>query len=130
MRTGIVVVWATCGVAVLGARAGCGAVAGRPDSLVREHGTDRRGEVQGARDYQGGRDLYRRAGRDDGRAELPHAGGVRHGAEGAFYQTWESNRSLRMENVGPSDVINPWLSNGRNNFRTVAEIAVSVPGRG
>ncbi|HEY7118299.1 MAG TPA: hypothetical protein VH475_17050, partial [Tepidisphaeraceae bacterium] len=43
--------------------------------------------------------------------------------EGAFYQTWESNRSVRMENVGQTDVINPWLSNGRNNFRTVNEIA-------
>jgi hypothetical protein len=43
--------------------------------------------------------------------------------EGAFYQTWESNRSVRMENVGDTSVINPWLSNGRNNFRTVDEIA-------
>lgn len=43
--------------------------------------------------------------------------------EGALFQTWESNRSVRMENVGETDVINPWLSNGRNNFRTVAEIA-------
>ena len=43
--------------------------------------------------------------------------------EGAFFQTWESNRWVRMENVGPSDVVNPWLSNGRNNFRSVAEIA-------
>ena len=50
--------------------------------------------------------------------------------EGAFYQTWESNRSVRMENVGETDVINPWISNGRNNFRTVEEIASSalVPG--
>ena len=46
--------------------------------------------------------------------------------EGAFYQTWESNRSVRMENVGETDVINPWISNGRNNFRTVAEIANSA----
>ncbi len=43
--------------------------------------------------------------------------------EGALYQTWESNRSVRMENVGETDVVNPWLSNGRNNFRTAAEIA-------
>jgi len=46
--------------------------------------------------------------------------------EGAFYQTWESNRSVRMENVGETDVVNPWLSNGRNNFRSVAEIANSA----
>jgi len=46
--------------------------------------------------------------------------------EGAFIQTWESNRSVRMENVGETDVVNPWLSNGRNNFRTVAEIVASA----
>jgi hypothetical protein len=50
--------------------------------------------------------------------------------EGAFYQTWESNRSVRMENVGDAEVVNPWLSNGQNNFRSVKEIvaAVIVPG--
>ena len=42
--------------------------------------------------------------------------------EGALLQTWESNRSVRMENVGDTDVVNPWLSNGRNNFRSVEEI--------
>ena len=26
-----------------------------------------------------------------------------------YEQTWESNRSLRMENVGAANVINPWL---------------------
>ena len=36
-----------------------------------------------------------------------------------FEQTWESNRSVRMENVGETDVVNPWLSNGRNDFRSV-----------
>ena len=46
--------------------------------------------------------------------------------EGAFYQTWESNRSVRMENLGDTNVVNPWLSNGRNNFRTVAEIVNSA----
>ncbi|HEY2414842.1 MAG TPA: hypothetical protein VGI40_21535 [Pirellulaceae bacterium] len=40
-----------------------------------------------------------------------------------FEQTWESNRSVRLENVGTTDVINPWLSNGRNDFRSVAAIA-------
>ena len=29
-----------------------------------------------------------------------------------FEQTWESNRSIRMENVGAADVINPWLTIG------------------
>jgi hypothetical protein len=39
-----------------------------------------------------------------------------------FQQTWESNRSVRMENVGQTDVVNPWLSNGRNDFRTLSAI--------
>jgi hypothetical protein len=46
--------------------------------------------------------------------------------EGAMLQTWESNRSVRMENTGQIDVVNPWLSNGRNNFRTVGEIVSSA----
>lgn len=39
-----------------------------------------------------------------------------------FRQTWESNRSVRIENVGDIDVVNPWLSNGRNDFRDLKEI--------
>ena len=46
--------------------------------------------------------------------------------EGALLQTWESNRWVRMENVGDTDVVNPWLSNGRNNFRNVEEIVSSA----
>jgi hypothetical protein len=46
--------------------------------------------------------------------------------EGAFFQSWESNRSVRMENVGDTDVENPWLSNGRNNFRNAEEIVASA----
>ena len=38
--------------------------------------------------------------------------------EGVIEQSWQSNRAVRMENVGQTDLINPWLSNGRNNFRT------------
>jgi hypothetical protein len=52
--------------------------------------------------------------------------GVGMNSEGAFFQTWESNRSVRMENVGNSDVVSPWLSNGQNNFRNVAEIVQSA----
>jgi hypothetical protein len=44
----------------------------------------------------------------------------------ALQQTWESNRSVRIENVGETDVINPWLSNGRNDFRTMDEIVQSA----
>ena len=52
--------------------------------------------------------------------------GVGMNSEGAFFQTWESNRSVRMENVGDADVLNPWLSNGLNTFRNVAEIVQSA----
>ncbi len=44
----------------------------------------------------------------------------------AIRQTWESNRAVRLENVGETDVINPWLSNGRNSFRTLGEIVSSA----
>jgi hypothetical protein len=39
-----------------------------------------------------------------------------------FQQTWESNRSVRLENVGQSDVRNAWLSNGRDDFRSFDEV--------
>jgi len=56
--------------------------------------------------------------------------GVGMNMEGALEQTWESNRLVRMENVGDTDVVNPWLSNGRNLFRTLDEIvnAAVAPG--
>jgi hypothetical protein len=44
----------------------------------------------------------------------------------AIKQTWESNRAVRLENVGESDVVNPWLSNGRNSFRTIDDIVASA----
>jgi hypothetical protein len=50
------------------------------------------------------------------------------GGFGIWTQSWESNRAVRLENVGETDLINPWVSNGRNNFRTVSEI-VSAAGR-
>src|ERR1044072_450485 len=34
-----------------------------------------------------------------------------------FEQTWESNRSVRMENVGETNIVNRWLSNGHHDFR-------------
>ena len=43
-----------------------------------------------------------------------------------FEQTWESNRSLRMENVGVSNVINPWLRIGPIDFFSQQTIADSV----
>lgn len=44
----------------------------------------------------------------------------------AIKQTWESNRAVRLENVGDTDVVNPWLSNGRNGFRNLGEIVSSA----
>jgi hypothetical protein len=44
----------------------------------------------------------------------------------ALKQTWESNRAVRLENVGETDVIHPWLSNGRNFFRSLDEIVSSA----
>jgi len=44
----------------------------------------------------------------------------------AIKQTWESNRAVRLENVGATDVVNPWLSNGRNSFRSIDEIVSSA----
>jgi hypothetical protein len=43
-----------------------------------------------------------------------------------YEQTWESNRSIRMENVGSADVINPWLRIGPIDFFSQQTIADSV----
>src|SRR5271166_263820 len=43
-----------------------------------------------------------------------------------FEQTWESNRSVRMENVGATDLVNPWLSNGHNDFRSLDRIVAGA----
>jgi hypothetical protein len=48
------------------------------------------------------------------------------GAFGVWDQTWESNRAVRIENVGETDVINPWLSNGRNEYRSLKEIVAGA----
>ena len=47
-----------------------------------------------------------------------------------IWQTWESNRQVKMENTGTNDLVNPWLSNGRNSFRNAQEIvdAALLPG--
>jgi hypothetical protein len=43
-----------------------------------------------------------------------------------FQQSWESNRCVIMENVGQTDLVNPWLSNGHNDFRTLGEIVATA----
>jgi len=52
--------------------------------------------------------------------------GVGMSREGAMEQTWESNRAVRMENVGDADVVNPWLSNGQGNLRSIEEFVASA----
>src|SRR5262245_53034129 len=44
----------------------------------------------------------------------------------AIEYTWESNRAVRLENVGETNLVNPWLSNGRNNFRSMDEVLASA----
>jgi len=43
-----------------------------------------------------------------------------------YEQTWESSRSVRMENLGATKVINPWLKTGPIDFFSQATIANSV----
>jgi len=45
-----------------------------------------------------------------------------------YEQTWESSRSIRMENIGPSKVINPWLTIGPIDFFSQQTMADSVTG--
>jgi len=43
---------------------------------------------------------------------------------GAYYQGWQPNRFMRLENVGDTDVLNPWITvNGKRNWQTLKEIA-------
>jgi hypothetical protein len=74
-----------------------------------------------------GRHVYgvRQGGTMDGaNCRSPVAVGMMDGP--AVEQTWESNRAVRLENTGTTDVINPWLANGRNGFRTLAKIVASA----
>ena len=48
------------------------------------------------------------------------------GSFGVWDQSWESNRAVRMENVGETDIVNPWLSNGRNDYRTLKEMVAGA----
>ncbi|UCD00156.1 MAG: hypothetical protein JSW66_09795 [Phycisphaerales bacterium] len=43
---------------------------------------------------------------------------------GAYHQGWQPNRFMRLENVGDTDVVNPWITvNGKRNWRTLEDIA-------
>src|ERR1700686_2176581 len=74
----------------------------------------------------GGRHTYtvRQGGTMDGtNCRSPLGVGMMDGP--ALKQTWESTRAVRLENEGETDVITPWLSNGRDSFRTLDEIVSS-----
>jgi hypothetical protein len=80
-----------------------------------------------AEQISAGRHVYtiRQCGTMDGtNCRSPLGVGMMDGP--AIKQTWESNRAVRLENAGETDVVNPWLSNGRNSFRTLDEIVSSA----
>ena len=94
-------------------------VGATPDDALAPVGVepspDRRAEAARAGDHRrAGEYVVVQGGTMDGRnCRSPQ------GVWQPFEQTWESNRSVRMENVGETDVVNPWLSNGRNDFRSL-----------
>ncbi len=46
---------------------------------------------------------------------------------GAFVQGWQPNRSVLIENVGQTDVRNPWITvNGKRSWRTVADVVAEA----
>jgi hypothetical protein len=45
----------------------------------------------------------------------------------AYHQGWQPNRFLRIENIGTTDVVNPWIIvNGKRNWRTLKDIAAEA----
>ncbi len=43
---------------------------------------------------------------------------------GAYHQGWQPNRFLRLENIGTTDIVNPWITvNGKRNWQTLKDIA-------
>jgi len=43
---------------------------------------------------------------------------------GAYHQGWQPSRFMRFENIGDTDVVNPWVAvNGKRNWRTLKDIA-------
>jgi hypothetical protein len=97
--------------------AGAEAATSHPTDAARSH----------VEEVAAGRHAYTvvQGGTMDGRnCRLPMGCGMNR--EGAFVQTWESNRRARIENVGETDVVDPWLSNGLNDFRTADEIVAAA----
>lgn len=86
----------------------------QPGDIAKQHTEEIKTAKQGYRIVQGGT-------MDGTNCRTPIGGSF-----GVWDQTWESNRLVRMENVGETDVINPWLSNGRNGFRSLSEMVTSA----
>ena len=48
---------------------------------------------------------------------------------GAYFQGWQPNRFMRLENIGDTDVVNPWITvNGKRNWRRLNDIAEDAIG--
>ena len=46
---------------------------------------------------------------------------------GAYRQGWQPNRSALIENVGETDLVNPWLTvNGRRHWRAIADVVAEA----
>lgn len=85
----------------------------RPDDVPRQHAVD----VTTARHPY----AIPLAGTVDGRMTRSPIGYA------AFTQGWQPNRSVRIENLGPTDVRNPRLVvNGRGDWRTLAAIVAEA----
>jgi hypothetical protein len=102
-----------------------GATSGSPEALAPWGSNRSPADVpkRHVEEIAAGRHVYviRHGGTMDGtNCRSPLGVGMMDGP--AVEQTWESNRAVRLENVGETDLINPWLSNGRNAFRTLDEI--------
>ncbi len=42
----------------------------------------------------------------------------------AYYQGWQPNRFMRIENIGDTTIVNPWITvNGKRNWRTLKDVA-------
>jgi hypothetical protein len=85
-----------------------------PQDIARRHAEDITAAKQEYRITQGGT-------MDGTNCRSPIGGSFR-----VWDQTWESNRAVRLENVGETDVVNPWLSNGHNDFRNLKEMAAGA----
>lgn len=85
-----------------------------PQDVAKRHAEDITAARKEYRVQQGGT-------MDGTNCRAPIGGGF-----GIWDQLWESNRAVRLENVGDTDVINPWLSNRCNDFRSLKEIVAGA----